>query len=55
MPYNSIEELPESVRKHLPLHAQEIYCSAFNSAWISYANRGRWGMRRLPTVSPGLP
>ncbi len=40
MPFNSIEELPESVRKHLPLHAQEIYRSAFNSAWISYSARG---------------
>jgi len=37
MPYQSIEELPASVRTHLPVHAQEIYCSAFNHAWETYA------------------
>ncbi len=47
MPYNSIGELPESVRKYLPLHAQEIYRSAFNSAWISYANRGLMGQEKI--------
>jgi len=25
MPYNSISELPDSVRDNLPKHAQEIY------------------------------
>jgi cation transport regulator len=33
MPYKTVEELPESVRKHLPIHAQEIYMAAFNSSW----------------------
>ena len=33
MPYTSVEGLPLSVRRHLPLHAQEIYRAAFNSAW----------------------
>ena len=36
MPYASIEDLPLSVRRHLPTHAQEIYCSAFNHAWETY-------------------
>jgi len=36
MPYASIEDLPASVKSHLPLHAQEIYCSAFNNAWAEY-------------------
>lgn len=36
MPYNSVDDLPESVRQHLPKHAQEIYKSAFNSAWDEY-------------------
>ncbi|HHY88881.1 MAG TPA: cation transport regulator ChaB [Chloroflexi bacterium] len=36
MPYNSINELPESVRNVLPGHAQEIYLAAFNSAWEQY-------------------
>lgn len=36
MPYSSIEELPASVRDHVPKHAQEIYKEAFNSAWNEY-------------------
>jgi cation transport regulator len=36
MPYNSIRELPDGVRDHLPKHAQEIYKSAFNNAWEEY-------------------
>jgi len=36
MPYNSIMDLPESVREHLPEHAQEIYRAAYNSAWEAY-------------------
>ncbi len=38
MPYAMIEDLPESVRDHLPAHAQEIFRAAFNSAWIGYAS-----------------
>lgn len=36
MPYQDIKELPESVRSHLPKHAQEIYMAAFNNAWEEY-------------------
>ena len=36
MPYHSLAELPNSVRDHLPKHAQEIYKEAFNSAWDQY-------------------
>jgi cation transport regulator len=36
MPYDRISELPDSVRDHLPKHAQEIYKEAFNSAWDGY-------------------
>ncbi len=36
MPYDRLSELPESVRDHLPKHAQEIYKEAFNSAWDQY-------------------
>lgn len=49
MPYRSTRELPESVRDHLPEHAQEIYQSAYNSAWDEYgedeerAHRVAWG------------
>jgi cation transport regulator len=36
MPYSKLSDLPESVRDHLPKHAQEIYRAAFNSAWDEY-------------------
>jgi len=36
MPYQKLADLPESVREHLPKHAQEIYRAAFNSAWDQY-------------------
>lgn len=36
MPYESINELPESVGHVLPKHAQEIYKEAFNSAFMQY-------------------
>jgi cation transport regulator len=39
MPYKSIADLPESVRHHLPSHAQEIYKEAFNSAYEEYRDR----------------
>jgi cation transport regulator len=36
MPYVVIDDLPPSVRSHLPPHAQEIYLGAFNGAWDHY-------------------
>lgn len=33
MPYGSIYDLPPSVQNVLPKKAQEIFRSAFNSAW----------------------
>lgn len=36
MPYSNTEELPESVRSHLPKKAQEIYMKVFNNAWEQY-------------------
>ena len=40
MPYRTISELPDSVRDHVPKHAQEIYKEAFNSAWDQYRDPG---------------
>jgi cation transport regulator len=37
MPYLVTDDLPDSVRHHLPPHAQEIYLAAFNNAWRSHA------------------
>ena len=36
MPFESLKDLPESIRQALPHHAQEIYQAAFNSAWDQY-------------------
>ncbi|AIF80694.1 ChaB family protein [endosymbiont of Acanthamoeba sp. UWC8] len=36
MPYNSTHDLPDSVKNHLPIKAQEIYLKAFDSAWEEY-------------------
>ncbi len=39
MPYATTSDLPPAARR-LPPHAQEIFLSAFNNAWQSYADRG---------------
>ncbi len=36
MPYNTNNELPDSVKDSLPEHAQDIYKEAFNSAYDQY-------------------
>lgn len=36
MPYSSVKELPEDLRRLLPSHAQDIYKEAFNSAYDQY-------------------
>ncbi|MFO0996953.1 MAG: ChaB family protein [Alphaproteobacteria bacterium] len=38
MPYRTNDELPISVRNHLPSRAQTIYREAFNHAWLEYAS-----------------
>ena len=40
MPYKTLDSLPESVREHLPKHAQEIYLAAYNNAWEQYRDAG---------------
>jgi cation transport regulator len=42
MPYPSNDDLPLSVRQHLPSHAQDIFRAAFNSAWDSYGAKEPW-------------
>ena len=39
MPYATLGDLPPALHR-LPLHAQEIFRAAFNSAWQTYAARG---------------
>ncbi|BAY45827.1 ChaB family protein [Scytonema sp. HK-05] len=41
MPYKEIDDLPESIRKHLPKHAQEIFQAAFNNAKGEYGEEER--------------
>ncbi len=52
MPYDSISELPKSVRENLPKRAQQIYREAFNHAWAEYADpkRRRRGASREETA-----
>jgi cation transport regulator len=41
MPYDSLSDLPDSVRNNLPKHAQEIHKEAFNSAEEQYGEESR--------------
>jgi cation transport regulator len=36
MPYKTIQDLPESVREHIPEHAQKIFLDAYNNAYKEY-------------------
>jgi len=36
MPYRDNDDLPDSVRRHLPPHAQDIYREAFNHAFAAH-------------------
>lgn len=36
MPYRTNRDLPQSVRAHLPKHAQDLYRQAFNHALDEY-------------------
>jgi cation transport regulator len=37
MPYRANNDLPPSVRNHLPAHAQDIYREVFNHAYTAHA------------------
>jgi cation transport regulator len=41
MPYRTNDDLPVSVRQHLPVHAQDIYRQAFNHAFSAHADDPR--------------
>jgi cation transport regulator len=36
MPFQNFDDLPLSLRCHLPMHTQEIFRAAFNNAWAIY-------------------
>jgi cation transport regulator len=38
MLYNSIDELPEDLKRKLPIPSQELYIQIFNSAWEEYGD-----------------
>ena len=38
MPYAANDDLPPSVRSHLPLHAQDIFRAAFNNAFEAHSD-----------------
>ncbi len=61
MPYAGNEDLPPSVRGHLPPHAQDVYREAFNHAWRQYgedeptAHRVAWAaVKRLYVKRDGF-
>ena len=41
MPYQTNDDLPPSIRAHLPGHAQDIYRAAFNRAFADHAHDPR--------------
>ncbi len=41
MPYRTNDDLPLSVKSHLPPHAQDIYREAFNHAFAAHAGEQR--------------
>lgn len=41
MPYRTNSDLPISVQRHLPPHAQDIYREAFNHAFAAHAGDAR--------------
>jgi cation transport regulator len=52
MPYKTTKDLPDSIRDHLPEHAQMIYLEAFNHAWNEYADpKKRKGAESLEVVT----
>lgn len=62
MPYRINDDLPPSVRRHLPPHAQDIYREAFNHAFAAHvddprqeeaAHRIAWGAVKRSYVKIG--
>lgn len=47
MPYATNDDLPVSVQRHLPPHAQDIYREAFNHAYASHADEEARASHRL--------
>jgi len=45
MPYASNDDLPPSVRNHLPPHAQDIFREAFNHAFAAHIGEARQEQR----------
>lgn len=43
--------LPDAVKSHLPVHAQEIYKDAFDKAWIEYSDPSK-GILIVPWRKP---
>ena len=41
VPYEELDDLPDSVKRNLPKHAREIYRAAYNSAEEQYGEESR--------------
>lgn len=48
MPYQANEDLPASLRRKLPKHAQDIFREAFNSAYSEYKDPSKRRKRQDP-------
>jgi cation transport regulator len=53
MPYQTNDDLPSPITRHLPPHAQDIYRAAFNHAFAAHA--GDPARKKRPIASPGPP
>lgn len=52
MPYRTNDALPDSVKAHLPEHAQDIYREAFNHAYVAHADDVRQEEARIASRGP---
>lgn len=39
MPFRNLSDLPGAITDNLPKHGQEIYMTAYNSAWNEYKDK----------------
>jgi hypothetical protein len=55
MPFATNDDLPSSIRQHLPEHAQDIFRVVFNNAWSPYAApRVAWATSSIGTEKPAI-
>jgi cation transport regulator len=48
MPYKTNEDLPNSIRRKLPKHAQDIFRATFNNSYEEYKDPSKRRKRQTP-------